>query len=61
VLGGPGIPDMAAFSASPLPGDFDTRLAANHALAPRGVDFILVSPSAVAALPRSTRVVPTRG
>jgi alpha-D-ribose 1-methylphosphonate 5-triphosphate synthase subunit PhnH len=60
-LTGPGIADAAAFSASPLPEDFDARLAANHALAPRGMDFILVSPSAVAALPRSTRVVPMRG
>jgi len=57
MLAGPGIPDTAAFSASPLPDDFDARLAANHALAPLGVDFILVSPSAVAALPRSTRAV----
>jgi alpha-D-ribose 1-methylphosphonate 5-triphosphate synthase subunit PhnH len=60
-LAGPGIKDTAAFSASPLPDDFDARLAANHALAPRGVDFIFVSSSAVAALPRSTRLVPTRG
>jgi alpha-D-ribose 1-methylphosphonate 5-triphosphate synthase subunit PhnH len=57
-LAGPGIEDMATFSASPLPGDFDARLAANHVLAPRGVDFIFVSSSAVAALPRSTRLVP---
>lgn len=60
MLAGPGIEDTAAFSASPLPDDFDARLAANHALAPRGVDFIFASPSAVAALPRSTRLV-TRG
>jgi alpha-D-ribose 1-methylphosphonate 5-triphosphate synthase subunit PhnH len=57
-LAGPGIKDTAAFSASPLPGDFVERLAANHALAPRGVDFIFASSSAVAALPRSTRLVP---
>jgi alpha-D-ribose 1-methylphosphonate 5-triphosphate synthase subunit PhnH len=56
-LAGPGIEDTAVFSASPLPGDFDARLAANRALAPCGVDFILVSNSAVAALPRSTRLV----
>jgi alpha-D-ribose 1-methylphosphonate 5-triphosphate synthase subunit PhnH len=56
-LTGPGIKDTAAFAASPLPGDFDARLAANRALAPRGVDFIFVSSSAVAALPRSTRLV----
>jgi alpha-D-ribose 1-methylphosphonate 5-triphosphate synthase subunit PhnH len=55
-LAGPGIKDTAAFSASPLPGDFDARLAANHALSPRGVDFIFASSSAVAALPRSTRL-----
>jgi alpha-D-ribose 1-methylphosphonate 5-triphosphate synthase subunit PhnH len=63
-LTGPGLKDTAAFSATPLPGDFDARLAANHALAPRGVDFVLVSSSAVAALPRSTRLVrrsPTSG
>ena len=58
---GPGIKDTVAFSASPLPDDFDARLAVNHALAPRGVDFIFVSSSAVAALPRSTRLVPMRG
>ena len=57
-LSGPGIQGTAAFSASPLPDDFDARLAANHALAPRGVDFVLVSSSAVAALPRSTRLIP---
>jgi alpha-D-ribose 1-methylphosphonate 5-triphosphate synthase subunit PhnH len=56
-LAGPGIKDTTVFSASPLPGDFDARLAANRALAPRGADFILVSNSAVAALPRSTRLV----
>jgi alpha-D-ribose 1-methylphosphonate 5-triphosphate synthase subunit PhnH len=60
-LAGPGIEDTGAFSASPLPDDFDARLAANHALTPRGVDFIFASSSAVAALPRSTRLVPARG
>jgi alpha-D-ribose 1-methylphosphonate 5-triphosphate synthase subunit PhnH len=39
-----------------LPPDFPARLAANHALFPRGVDVILVSPTAVAALPRSVSV-----
>jgi alpha-D-ribose 1-methylphosphonate 5-triphosphate synthase subunit PhnH len=57
-LAGPGVKDTAAFSATPLPGDFDARIAANCALAPRGVDFIFASSSAVAALPRSTRLVP---
>jgi alpha-D-ribose 1-methylphosphonate 5-triphosphate synthase subunit PhnH len=57
-LAGPGIEATAAFCATPLADDFDARLAANHALAPRGVDFIFVSSSAVAALPRSTRLLP---
>jgi alpha-D-ribose 1-methylphosphonate 5-triphosphate synthase subunit PhnH len=58
-LMGPGIRDVASFAAMPLPDDFEARLAANHALSPRGVDFIFVSSAAVAALPRSTRLVPT--
>jgi alpha-D-ribose 1-methylphosphonate 5-triphosphate synthase subunit PhnH len=53
LLSGPGIPDVCSFSSQPLPPDFQARLAANRALFPRGVDLILVSPDAVAALPRS--------
>jgi alpha-D-ribose 1-methylphosphonate 5-triphosphate synthase subunit PhnH len=59
LLSGPGIADMQSFSAQPLPPDFQTRIAANRALFPRGVDIIVVSPHAVAALPRS--VASTRG
>lgn len=55
-LSGPGISGTTAFSAAPLPGDFSARIAANAELAPRGSDFILASASAVAALPRSTRL-----
>ena len=58
-LTGPGIADRASLAADPLPGDLADRLAANRALFPRGVDLILVSPDAVAALPRS--VVLQRG
>jgi alpha-D-ribose 1-methylphosphonate 5-triphosphate synthase subunit PhnH len=36
-----------------LPSDFQARIAVNRALFPRGVDVVLVSPAAVAALPRS--------
>ena len=50
---GPGIQDVRSFSAQPLPSDFHARLAANRTLFPRGIDLILVSPNAVAALPRS--------
>jgi alpha-D-ribose 1-methylphosphonate 5-triphosphate synthase subunit PhnH len=53
LLSGPGIPDVRSFAAQPLPPDFHARLAANRALFPRGVDLILVSSDAVAALPRS--------
>jgi alpha-D-ribose 1-methylphosphonate 5-triphosphate synthase subunit PhnH len=58
-LSGPGIAERASLSADPLPGDLGERLAANRALFPRGIDLILVSPDAVAALPRS--VVLQRG
>jgi alpha-D-ribose 1-methylphosphonate 5-triphosphate synthase subunit PhnH len=57
VLAGPGISGMQHFRAAPLPPDFSARLVANHALFPRGVDIILASPNAVAALPRSLRVL----
>jgi len=53
VLSGPGIADARNFSARPLPSDFQARIAANRTLFPRGVDVVLVSPAAVAALPRS--------
>jgi alpha-D-ribose 1-methylphosphonate 5-triphosphate synthase subunit PhnH len=55
-LCGPGIAGTRRFSAAPLPPDFRARLIANRALFPRGVDLILVSPDAVAALPRSLRI-----
>lgn len=56
VLSGPGIAGNRSFSASPLPDDFRARLAANRALFPRGIDLILASADAVAALPRSLRL-----
>jgi alpha-D-ribose 1-methylphosphonate 5-triphosphate synthase subunit PhnH len=52
-LSGPGIAERTTLAAEPLPLDFRDRLSANRALFPRGVDVILVSPEAVAALPRS--------
>jgi alpha-D-ribose 1-methylphosphonate 5-triphosphate synthase subunit PhnH len=55
-LSGPGIAGSRKFCAAPLPQDFRARLAANRVLFPRGVDLILVSADAVAALPRSLRV-----
>jgi alpha-D-ribose 1-methylphosphonate 5-triphosphate synthase subunit PhnH len=55
-LSGPGIAGTRRFSAAPLPPDFRARLIANREMFPRGVDLILVTETAVAALPRSVRV-----
>jgi alpha-D-ribose 1-methylphosphonate 5-triphosphate synthase subunit PhnH len=55
-LSGPGIAGPRSFSAQPLPPDFRARLVANREMFPRGIDLILVSPDAVAALPRSIRI-----
>lgn len=56
-LEGPGIRGRMSFCADPLPADIAKRLTANRALSPRGVDLLLVSPTAVAGLPRSVRIV----
>jgi alpha-D-ribose 1-methylphosphonate 5-triphosphate synthase subunit PhnH len=55
-LSGPGIAGTRRFSAQQLPADFRARLIANREMFPRGLDLILVSEDAVAALPRSIRV-----
>ena len=55
-LTGPGIRGTQKFRASPLPSDFDERMAANNALFPRGVDLLLVADDCVAALPRTSRL-----
>jgi alpha-D-ribose 1-methylphosphonate 5-triphosphate synthase subunit PhnH len=55
-LSGPGIAGTRSFSAEPLPSDFRARLIANREMFPRGIDLILVTRDAVAALPRSIRV-----
>ena len=56
VLSGPGIPGTRLFAAAPLPARFRTQLIANREMFPRGVDLVLVSETAVVALPRSVRV-----
>ena len=55
-LSGPGIRDRQDLRAAGLPDDMAARLAANRALFPRGVDFILVADDEIAALPRSVRL-----
>jgi alpha-D-ribose 1-methylphosphonate 5-triphosphate synthase subunit PhnH len=61
ILVGPGIAGTQRFSAGPLPNNFREQLTANRALFPRGVDVILATDDAIAALPRSVRVVTDRG
>jgi len=57
VLTGPGIRDRSVLRAEPLPPDIAERMAANRRLFPCGIDLILAAPAAVAALPRSVRVM----
>jgi|SRR5215510_9567988 len=53
---GPGIRQGALLRARPLPHDIRKRLAANRALFPRGIDLVLVTETAIAAIPRSARL-----
>lgn len=55
-LSGPGIKASRRFGIAPLPDMFWDWARANHALYPRGVDFIFCSASEIACLPRSTRI-----
>jgi alpha-D-ribose 1-methylphosphonate 5-triphosphate synthase subunit PhnH len=55
-LTGPGIRDRATFRADPLPADIAARLRSNRELFPRGIDLMLVTHQAVAALPRSVQI-----
>jgi alpha-D-ribose 1-methylphosphonate 5-triphosphate synthase subunit PhnH len=57
-LRGPGIASERQFAVSPYPADLIAQLQGNHAAFPRGVDLLFVTPDAVAAIPRSTRVMP---
>ena len=54
---GPGIPDRVHCSAAPMPTGFQRQLADNRARFPRGVDLIFATPTNIAALPRSARIV----
>jgi len=61
MLEGPGIDGAASFNPHPLPADFVERMRANRTLYPRGVDVVLASPHALAALPRSLRINASEG
>jgi alpha-D-ribose 1-methylphosphonate 5-triphosphate synthase subunit PhnH len=56
-LSGPGIAGTQSFTVDPVPSDFRAQLIANRERFPRGVDVILVTEDAIAALPRSVRVM----
>ncbi|MEI8274937.1 MAG: phosphonate C-P lyase system protein PhnH [Hyphomicrobiales bacterium] len=59
-LQGPGIETTRDFAAAPLPADFAQRLRDNREMFPRGVDLVFVTGQAIAALPRSVRIVEER-
>jgi alpha-D-ribose 1-methylphosphonate 5-triphosphate synthase subunit PhnH len=60
-LRGPGIDGTAILQATIQPPDLFERLAINAALFPRGIDVVLVADDAIAAIPRTTRVVAKGG
>ena len=55
-LSGPGILETAHLTVSPWRDGLTGELAENRSLFPCGVDLVLVSADAVAALPRTTKV-----
>jgi alpha-D-ribose 1-methylphosphonate 5-triphosphate synthase subunit PhnH len=57
VFEGPGIDGQRAFGVEPMIADFAAQWRANRALFPLGVDILFVAPGAIAALPRSSRLV----
>lgn len=52
---GPGIRDRIAFNPIPAPSDFGAQFVENRSRFPCGVDLLFASPTAFAALPRSSR------
>ncbi|WP_068408153.1 phosphonate C-P lyase system protein PhnH [Labrenzia sp. OB1] len=58
-LTGPGIQDSTAFPVGPVPPVFWEQVAANSRQFPRGIDLIFAGAAEIAALPRSTRILPT--
>jgi len=56
-LAGPGIHGESSLSPAPLPPGFWRQAAANSRCFPRGVDMVFAGPDAIAALPRTCRIV----
>ncbi|WP_273792563.1 phosphonate C-P lyase system protein PhnH [Brucella anthropi] len=61
VLKGPGIDGERVLHVEGLPQDFIEQWRKNGAQYPLGVDFVLVSDGAIAALPRTTRISALEG
>ena len=60
-LRGPGINGAAMLQATIQPADLFERLEINRTLFPRGIDVVLVADDAIAAIPRTTRLVAKGG
>src|SRR6266446_9658824 len=60
-LRGPGIDGVAVLQAAIQPADLFERLKINQTLFPRGIDVMLVADDAIAAMPRTTRLVAKGG
>ncbi|MHA7775863.1 phosphonate C-P lyase system protein PhnH [Roseibium sp. M-1] len=58
-LSGPGIETTVSFAAQPVPPVFWDQVSANNRQFPRGIDLIFAGERALAALPRSTRILQT--
>ena len=56
-VNGPGLAQTGRIAPVPLPPRFTETLSANHQRFPRGVDWVFAAPGALAALPRSARLV----
>ncbi|OCW57824.1 phosphonate C-P lyase system protein PhnH [Hoeflea olei] len=54
---GPGIESRVKIAPAPMPQHFGAQWAANRQAFPRGIDLVLAAPGAVAALPRSARLI----
>lgn len=53
---GPGVKNVETFAVTGLPENFASLSASNHALFPRGIDWLLVGAGRVLGLPRSSVV-----
>ncbi len=56
-LEGPGMENRALFAPTPMPKHFREQWLANGTRFPRGVDLVFAGPGAIAAMPRTTRLL----